>query len=78
MNKNNIDLKHHKLLGNQIKKLRKERDLTIEELSQRTQIRLEYLRKIEAGKAVGVRLVKHIFKIAEELNVTLYKLFDYN
>ena len=65
-----------KKLGIQIKKLREARNLTTKELSEKTGIRKEYLQKIENGTAYGIVINKHLQKIAKELNIKLYQLFD--
>lgn len=64
-------------LGIRIKEFRENRNLTIKELSQKTGIRTEYLRKIESGKAFGILFEKHIVKIAKGMNVKISELFDY-
>lgn len=65
-----------KQLGKHIQMLREERNISIKELSERTGIRKEYLKKIENGIAYGVILDKHLLKIAKELKVRLSELFD--
>lgn len=57
-----------KVLGQNIKDNREKRGMTLEEVSQKTGIRLPYLKKIENGKAVRVSTM-HIFMIAEALDV---------
>lgn len=57
-----------KILGQNIKDNREKRGITLEEVSQKTGIRLPYLKKIENGKAVGVSTM-HVFIIAEALDV---------
>ena len=57
-----------KILGQNIKENREKGGMTVEEVSQKTGIRLSYLKKIENGKAVGVSTM-HIFLIAEVLDV---------
>lgn len=57
-----------KILGQNIKDNREKRGMTLEEVSQKTDIRLSYLKKIENGKAVGVSTM-HVFMIAEALDV---------
>ena len=65
------------LLGKHIKKLREERNLTIEELSEKTGLRAQYLQKIEAGLAYGVMLEKHLAPLAKVLKIKIYELFDF-
>lgn len=67
-----------KKLGNNIQKIRKEQNITTEQLSDLSGIKKELLEKIENGTAYNVKLNKHILKIAEALNITLYQIFDYN
>lgn len=68
---------HFKDFSNHIKKLREDREITILELSKRTGIRKEYLRKIEEGTAYGARIEKHIAKIADAFEINLYEIFQY-
>ena len=67
-----------KKLGNNIQKIRKEQNITTEQLSELSGIKKELLEKIENGTAYNVKLNKYILKIAEALNITLYQIFDYN
>ena len=67
-----------KKLGLRIKKLREEKNIKIEELSLMTGIRKEYLRKIEDGTASGVRMLRHLLKISEVLNIQISKLFIFD
>ena len=65
------------LLGKHIIKLREERNMTIKELSIKTGIRPQYLKKIEAGIAYRVSLAKHLLKIAKCIKITISELFRY-
>lgn len=65
-----------KNLGNKIKIKRKQRHISIEELSNITGIRVEYLKKIELGEAKGVLIEEHLSKIAKVIKVKLADLFD--
>ena len=67
-----------KKLGNNIQKFREEKQMTIKELSEKTGIRKEYLRKIEDGKAYGVLFDKHLVKIATALNIKMSDLFNFD
>ena len=69
--------KHFKMLGLNIKKLREAKELTIEEMSLKTGIRKEYLKKIEIGTAYGVTLEKHLLKIARVLKTNFSELFNF-
>lgn len=50
--------------------------MTVLELSKRTGIRKEYLKKIEEGTAYGVSLSRHIVKIANALEINIYEIFE--
>ena len=65
-------------LGVNIQKTREEKQMTIKELSEKTGIRKEYLRKIEDGRAYGVLFDKHLLKIAISLNTKISDLFDFD
>ena len=65
-------------LGDNIQKFREKKQMTIKELSEKTGIRKEYLRKIENGKAYGVLFDKHLLKIAIDLNTKISDLFDFD
>ena len=64
-------------LGNTIKRIREEKQITIKELSEKTGIRAEYLRKIEQGEAYGVLIDKHLLKIACCLNLKMSQLLNF-
>lgn len=66
-----------RLLGKNIEKVRKKECMTLEELSKITEIKKEYLKKIENGTAYEMKLVKHTAKISSALKVKLSDLFDY-
>ncbi|MBD5401629.1 helix-turn-helix transcriptional regulator [bacterium] len=57
-----------KKFGKNIQKIRTNKKISIKELSQMTEIREQYLKKIEKGTAIRV-LTKHLFKIASALQV---------
>ncbi len=57
-----------KIIGQNIKENREKKGITLEEVSQKTSIRLPYLKKIENGEAFRVS-TKHLFLIAEALNI---------
>lgn len=57
-----------KIIGQNIKENRKKKGITLEEVSQKTGIRIAYLKKIENGEAFRVS-TKHLFLIAEALNI---------
>ena len=61
--------------GKKIRKLRKERNLSVKELSKLTGIREQYLYKIESGKAYGM-CTSYVLLFAKSLNVEIKSLFD--
>ena len=65
------------LLGLHIKKLREERNLTIKDIALKTGIRAQYLKKIENGTAYGVRIEKHLYKIAKALSIKFVEIFEF-
>ena len=64
--------------GANIRKIREAKQITIKELSKKTGIRVEYIRKIEQGKAYGVLIEKHILKIANALSIKMSELFSFD
>lgn len=64
-------------LGKNIKKFREEKNITINELSEKTGIDLKYLKRIENGEALNISLSKHLFKIENALDINLSELFEY-
>lgn len=67
-------LETFKKLGQNIRKLRKIKGMSIKELSLKTEIRENYLKKIEAGVAFGVLIDKHLLKITNALDVKMIDL----
>lgn len=65
------------LIGQYIKNLREERNMTLEEMSQKTGIRIEYLKRIEAGIAYRVKVIPHLALIAKALKITMMELFSF-
>ncbi len=63
--------------GLHLKKLREERNLSFEEISLRTGIRPQYLKRIENGTAYGVLIDKHLSKIANALHVKISEMFNF-
>lgn len=63
-------------LGKNITKFREEKNITINELSEKTGINLKYLKRIENGEALNISLSKHLFKIENALNINLSELFE--
>lgn len=62
-------------VGKHIQKLRKERNISLKELSLKTKIRVQYLKKIEEGKAYGMLVDKHLVAIADGLEIKVHELF---
>ena len=73
---NNVKVAFQKL-GAHVKFLRTERNISLEELSKYTNIRKEYLKKIEDGNAYGVMIERHLIKIAKAFGIQLCELVDY-
>jgi len=71
-----IELERFEKLGKNIQKYREEKGITLSTLSKKTGIRKEYLQKIEDGKAYGVLLERHLFKIASALTIKISEMFD--
>lgn len=57
------------IFGSNLKKIRENKNMSLKELSIKTQMRVEYLKKIENGTAYGLTISK-IFIIANALNTT--------
>ena len=64
-----------KILGNNIKNIRLKNGYSIKKLSKKSGIRKKYLKKIEEGKAVGIK-ISHIFILAEALNVLPHEIVE--
>ena len=64
-----------KIFGNNVKKYRESKGLSIKELSDKTGITERYLTRIEQGIARRVN-VSHIFILAEGLKIQPHKLCD--
>ncbi len=63
-----------RVIGQEIKKYREERKLTLKELSKKTGIKEKYLKKIEEGQT-DYPLDKLLF-IADALNLDIYSLLS--
>lgn len=57
------------LLGNRIKELRQQKNLTIRQLSQKSGINSKYLKIIENGQAFGVT-TNHLDRLCKGLNLS--------
>ncbi len=63
----------HKAIGRNIRSLRKERGLTLKQMSRRTQLSVSLLSQIE--RAESSASVSSLFKIAAALDVRIMELF---
>jgi len=63
-----------KIFAKNVKKYRKLRKLSIEELSELTSIKAGYLKRIEEGTAKRIS-TKHLNKISFVLNIEAYRFF---
>ena len=61
------------IFGNNLKRIRLKKGITIEELAQRTKIRKEYIKQIEKGNCRGINVCR-IFCLNEGLNTNLKDL----
>lgn len=66
-------MKQLDLLGKRVKALREKRELTQEELEEKTGVNTKYISAIERGQKNAT--IKTLEKIAEGLDVELYELF---
>ena len=62
-----------KILGMNVKKIRLVKNISIKELSEKTGIRENYLKKIEKGEAVGITITQ-MWQISEMLNSKIIDL----
>ncbi len=62
-----------KKIGENIRKFREERNMTIEELSTITGIRVQYLKRIELGTVKRLS-IDHIFIFAEAFNLKPHEI----
>lgn len=66
----------YKIIGQTIKKYRKEKHLTQEQLADKVSISISYLTKIEAVNCYQPFSLEVIFDIAEALEIPIIKLFE--
>lgn len=64
-----------KIVGQNIKENREKKGIALEEVSQKTGIRIAYLKKIEHGEAYGLSSTR-FFMIAEALDVMPHVLVE--
>ena len=63
----------YRIFGENIRKFREERNMTIEEFSMITDIRVQYLKRIELGMAKRLN-ASHIFIFAEAFKIKPHEL----
>ena len=68
--------KEFKKLGEKIKELRIKNNMSIKKLSEKTGINTSYLYKIEQGKAYGICIEKHLYKICCAFKIKISELFE--
>ncbi len=62
------------LLGNRLKEIRQQKNMTINELSQRSGLSTSYIKKIEYGQAFNIN-IKHVYQLYKSLNLaSIYDL----
>ena len=66
----------YKKIGQSIKKYRKERNLTQQQLADKTSISISYLTKIEAMNCDQPFSLEVLLDIAEELDVSVHQLLE--
>lgn len=64
-----------RILGQNIKRIREIKNISLEEVSLKTGIRKQYLEKIESGNAPRCRFLQ-VYIIAEALNTKPHVLFE--
>ena len=65
-----------KNLGNELKYLRREKDLTQEELAEKIGVHPTYIGKIEGGKSNPSAML--LYKISRALNIKMYRIFEFD
>lgn len=65
------------ILGKQVSYYRNKFKMSIENLSQKSGIRINYLKKIESGKAIRINL-SHLEKICYAFNIEICELLNFN
>ena len=63
-------------LGKQLRLIRKEQDLTQEQLAEKIGVHLTYVGKIEGGKSNPSTIM--LFKLSRALRVKLSKVFEFD
>ena len=76
MNNNEFDL--YEAIAANIKKYRKEANITQAELSERVGVSHEFIRRIESNKGTKTFSVDTLYKISLALEIDIKKLFDFD
>lgn len=76
MNDNEFNL--YENIACNIKKYRKEANITQAELSERVGVSHEFIRRIESKKGVKTFSVETLYKIALALDISVGKLFEFD
>lgn len=76
MNNNEFDL--YEAIAANIKKYRKEANITQAELSERVGVSHEFIRRIESKKGTKTFSVDTLYKISLALEIDIKKLFDFD
>lgn len=76
MNNNEFDL--YEAIAANIKKYRKEANITQAELSERVGVSHEFIRRIESKKGAKTFSVDTLYKISLALEIDIKKLFDFD
>lgn len=74
MNDDNF-LERLKIFGENVRKYREKANITIKELSEKTDIRKQYLKRIEKGNCIGIS-TSQVYLLAEGLNITPRELCE--
>ena len=76
MNNNEFDL--YEAIAANIKKYRKEANITQAELSERVGVSHEFIRRIESKKGTITFSVDSLYKISLALDISISKLFEFD
>ena len=69
-------LKQYLIFSNNVKKFRKEKNLTQEELAEISDLSISYVKQIESSKDYKNLTLTTMLKISKALNTTISNLFD--
>ena len=76
MEENNFNL--YEAIARNIKKCRKEQNITQAELAEAVGVSHEFIRRIESKKGAKTFSVDTLYKISVVLNINISKLFDFD